>query len=329
MPNEEHVHQPHDKLFKAGFREPANAAAFLEAQFSPELNSGIDWERLTLEDGSFIDSQFRLSESDLLFSVPVDAGTAFVYMLFEHQSSPDPWVALRLLRYMTRIWERERREHPTRAWLPAILPVVLSQNASHWDIPERFRDLVRRPVGATSYVPDFTFCHRQLADMPFDKIPGRPGGILVLRALKAQTLNQLLSDYVWDEELANQDLQMFRMILRYITNSGDVDLTEFHAKIERLEKPTTRDQAMTIAQQLIEQGREEARKTAQQVILDSMRESILLTIQVRFGEISDPLRSAILAMDDVDGLKAHHRRCLQAKSVGDCFPGTHQSAETS
>ncbi len=65
------IHQPHDKLFKAGFSDPANAAAFLRHQLPEALAVRIIWDALTLEPGTFVDSQFRESESDLLFSAPV------------------------------------------------------------------------------------------------------------------------------------------------------------------------------------------------------------------------------------------------------------------
>ena len=61
------MHQPHDKLFKAGFSDPETTARFLRSQLPPALTAAIDWSSLRLEPGCFIDSQFRQSESDLLF----------------------------------------------------------------------------------------------------------------------------------------------------------------------------------------------------------------------------------------------------------------------
>ena len=39
---------------------------------------------------------------------------AWLYVLLEHQSTPDVWLRLRLrlLKYSIRIWERDRRRHP-------------------------------------------------------------------------------------------------------------------------------------------------------------------------------------------------------------------------
>jgi predicted transposase YdaD len=79
------IHQPHDKLFQAGFRIPANAAAFLRQHLPPAVASRVEWSKLKHLPGSFVDSGMSKAESDLLFSAPIDGCAAFFYILFEHQ----------------------------------------------------------------------------------------------------------------------------------------------------------------------------------------------------------------------------------------------------
>lgn len=82
MPDEK-IHQPHDKLFKAGFGDPANAAAFLRWEIPPALSASIDWTQLRNEPESFVDSHYRHTESDLLFSVPLAGSDCLLYLLFD------------------------------------------------------------------------------------------------------------------------------------------------------------------------------------------------------------------------------------------------------
>jgi predicted transposase/invertase (TIGR01784 family) len=96
--SEEPIHQPHDKLFKAGFSDPANTAAFLRWEVPSALSEKIDWDNIRLEPGSFVDSHYRHSESDLLFSAPLANSECLIYLLFEHQITHEPTLALRLLR---------------------------------------------------------------------------------------------------------------------------------------------------------------------------------------------------------------------------------------
>lgn len=101
---EKSIHNPHDKLFKTTFAEPSNATGFLRGELPASLAAAFDWDRLRLEPGSFIDSHYRHSESDLLFSAQLHGQDGLIYVLFEHQREFDQWLALRLLRYMLRIW---------------------------------------------------------------------------------------------------------------------------------------------------------------------------------------------------------------------------------
>ena len=54
-----------------------------------------------------------------------DGGPAWLYVLLEHQSTPDRWLRLRLLKYSIRIRERDRRQHPNEEQLRPIVPLVL------------------------------------------------------------------------------------------------------------------------------------------------------------------------------------------------------------
>jgi predicted transposase/invertase (TIGR01784 family) len=257
MPDEP-LHQPHDKLFKSTFGDPANAAAFLREQISSGISARLDWERLRLEPGSFVDSQFRSSESDLLFSSSLEGTDCLIYVLFEHQRVLDPWIALRLLRYMVRIWEGFRRKQPQAVRLPVILPVVLSQNALRWELAPRFAALLDIPPElaeeSAAFIPDFIFKLVQLADLPFEKIVGTPAGILVLRTLKAEQIEKLLGSEVWDESLIQQALPTFEMILRYILSQTEIDKTSFAHRVRAIQSSEIKDITMTLAQQFHQEG---------------------------------------------------------------------------
>jgi len=218
---EENLHQPHDKLVKATFSDLQNARAFFEGHLEPEVVRRIDWASLRLESGSFVDAELSASASDLLYSVGIEGQTTYLYILFEHQSGDDPWMALRVLAYMVRIWRGHLQKPDAGEKLPPILPLVLAQDAKPWKSPTRFRELVAAPEGLADrmreHTPDFTFGLIELFRMPFDKILGTPAGILTLRALKAERESMLLDDSVWDEALLVQlPAEALECLLRYI-----------------------------------------------------------------------------------------------------------------
>ena len=94
------IHQPHYRLFRSVFSDAGEAAGLLQTALPATLRNRFDWTTLSLVDGTFTDEDLQGSQSDLLYEVEhTESGQAVsVYMLFEHQSSPDPWMPFRLLR---------------------------------------------------------------------------------------------------------------------------------------------------------------------------------------------------------------------------------------
>ena len=103
---------PHDSVFRQIFGVPENAASQLRAVLPPGLVGRLGLGRLTRVPGSFVDEALRWRYSDLLVTAPLGGRDAFVYLLAGHQSSADPLMAFRMLRYVTRIWDQYLRDHP-------------------------------------------------------------------------------------------------------------------------------------------------------------------------------------------------------------------------
>ena len=324
---EEDIHHPHDKLFKAGFSDPAHAGAFLRSQLPEVLSSRIAWEALHLEPGSYVDSQFRESESDLLFCAPFGENAGLLYLLFEHQRSRDPWMGLRLLRYMVRIWEAWLRDHPDAKRLPVILPIVLAQNEGRWGIATRFRDLLDIPPGMEEVlgadVPDFRFRLIELSEMPFEKIAGTPEGILILRVLKADVSGELLGRNVWDEDLlARVSTDAFELVLRYLL-SRDIDMATFRRNVESIQQAEVRNTTMTLAEQIRQEGRHEGISQGRdegisQGLSRGRQEGVIEALEIRFGELPEGLKAAISEVRDIDHLKHLHREAIRCADV-ECF----------
>jgi len=137
---------PHDALFKAVFSERKNALALFRQTLPPGLAKAIDARSVRAEPGGFTDDELKEVERDLLFSARLRGGERFlVYLLVEHQSTVDPLMPLRLLRYVVRVWERWGRENPGVHPIPAVYPLVLHQGPRPWSGPRRLADLLDLP----------------------------------------------------------------------------------------------------------------------------------------------------------------------------------------
>ena len=98
--------QPHDGLFKGILGRPEHAASELRSILPAGLVGRLDFDRLERVEGSFVDRALRQQHTDVLFRARLDQGDALIYVLLEHQSTPDRWMALRMCGYLTRIWTR-------------------------------------------------------------------------------------------------------------------------------------------------------------------------------------------------------------------------------
>jgi len=314
------LHHPHDKLFAATFSVEENTAALLREKLPTDLATAIDWNSLRHEDGSFVDPAFRRRHADLLFSARINDRETLLYVLFEHQSTRHPRLALRLLQYMLSIWFKIEDKYPWPRPLPPILPVVLSHNATPWDLPGRFAELIDIPTDLAEslrpYVPDFVFRHLQLADMAYESIPGTKSGVFVLRVMKAQRLGELLGSPVWDEDLIVEiPPRLLEMVLRYILGN-DVDKSGFEARLNQIENPEIRNKAMTLAQvyhqEGIEKGRQEGR---QEGLLASRRQDVLEALELRFAHVPVGLREAIESLSDPEQLRGLHRAAILSATL--------------
>jgi hypothetical protein len=309
---EESLHQPHDKLFRATFSDPVNAAAFLRHHLGGPLPALVDWDSLALQSGSFIDPRMAGSEADLLFSAKIGGSDALFYILWEHQRSEAPLMGLRLLSYMVRIWKRQAREGGPSTKLAPILPLVLAQDSDRWKTSTRFHELFAFPQGGWAAVrdctPDFAFRLLELVDLPYEDIRGTPEGILTLRSLKAEPLGELLHSLVWDREvIAGVGSEAVERFFRYMLNAN-VDRRGFDARVFLQHSQNLTELAMTLADRIREEGLQTGlekglEKGRQEGEIHSRRQALQDVLEVRFAPIPEGLREVLSGVSELGRLE--------------------------
>jgi predicted transposase YdaD len=313
---EDSLHQPHDKLFRATFSDPRNAAAFLRHHLEAPLPALVDWNTLVLLPGSFIDASMAGSEADLLFSAKIGGSEALLYILWEHQRREAPLMGLRLLSYMVRIWKQQAKERHPEAKLFPILPLVLAQDKDRWKTSTRFHELFTFPAGPWNAVractPDFAFRLLQLVEIPYEDIRGTPEGVLTLRSLKAAPLEELLHSLVWERAvIAGVSLEAVERFFRYVLNAN-IDRDAFQARVAVQQSRPLTELAMTLADRIRQEGHQEGRQKGR---IEGHHEGVLEVLEVRFGAIPEGLTEALSAISDLDRLKALHRSALTCSDL--------------
>ena len=138
--------QRHDQFFKHLLDHPGTAGALIRERLPKAVAELISPADPVLLPGTFVDKELREYRTDRLYGVTTrTGGAAFIYVLMEHKSSPDPRIDLQLLGYETRIWQdwdrREGRDADGRVRkLPPIFPLVVYHGEAEWRIPLSFAD---------------------------------------------------------------------------------------------------------------------------------------------------------------------------------------------
>jgi predicted transposase/invertase (TIGR01784 family) len=264
----------HDRLFKTTFSHLKAAQDFFQTHLPSPLVAALDWSTLQLMPGSFVDERLAEQSSDLLYRLDWQQWPLYLYCLFEHQSTVDPDMPFRLLAYMVRIWEQHRRQNARGTKAPPILPIVLYQGPGAWTVSRQFLDWLAVPeelrAELAPYQPDFRHVLVNLAELSMQQMGLDLLGRLTLSLMKAVAEGRGLE---WMEEvipflgelLAQDNLAgQFRTLLRYLLHADANAPSTFGDLVSRIEDETVKEKVMSIADQLIQQGREQGRQEGRQ-----------------------------------------------------------------
>ena len=320
---------PHDAVFRRIFGVPANAASQLRAVLPSGIADRLDLGRLAPVPGSFVDEDLRWRHSDVLFTAPLDGRDAFVYVLVEHQSSDDPLMAFRVLRYITRFWDQYEREHPKARRLPAVIPLVVYQGPGRWASPVQLLDLIDLAPAdrqaAQAWMPRFEFLLDDLSRVSEDQLFDRkltPSATATLLLLKNARGNPQVTVLLrrW-EDLLRAVLgqpgggEEFTAMLAYIELVSETPAEELRDLAASL-GPDAEEAYVTTAEMLRAEGeaRGEARGRAR-----GRAEDILVVFDQRGIYVEDKSRELIESCRDLDTLNSWFRRSLKVDKASDLF----------
>ena len=160
------ITQPHDHFFRRTFSDPDIVEDILFNNL-PQIATHLVPGSLGNTGESFVTPELREYVSDMLYRAQLKRGTgAYLYLLFEHKSHPEPRVAFDLLRYMVRIWERIRDQGASER-LPHVIPIVFYHGKERWNGDTNFAGLFEQIEELREYVPTFEYCLYDLSQLFF------------------------------------------------------------------------------------------------------------------------------------------------------------------
>ena len=272
------INHPHDRLFRSVFSDAAEAAGFLQTALPAELRDKLDWATLNLKDGTFLDEALQESESDLLYEAAYrESGESEksrergkrgkrlrLYLLFEHQSTPDPWMPFRLLKYCCRIWEAEIRDGTRPGELRLIVPLVFYQGDRGWRHSTEFADLFPKAVRGWPWVPRFEHVLVDQTGLGPDGVEGGVKGRIVQLLMMAAYGRHAEAALDGAARMLaalfpGGGMNYIRLFVLYVLATQDKAGTQAFDEALRRHGREQGGDIMSYAQQLLEEGRMEGR----------------------------------------------------------------------
>ena len=293
-----------------------------------DLVNGLDFGRLQRVNTTYIADNLREQESDLVFLVPfrgVDETEVMIYILLEHQSTPDPSMGFRLLFYMCQIWDQQRQKWLAEAvakseWrFRPIIPVVFYTGTREWQsLPVSLETLMDVPEPLMRFTPKFDTLFLGIGAEPDATFleTGHPFGWLLtlLKRQDAETsvfiealerLSEYLGTFTLEDRTAWKQAIYFLHLLVFHKRSGEErnvleQILTQHQGTFGLTKQET-DLMQTLAEQYLQQGREQGvEEGARQTSI----ESTLTILTKRFPGADIPaVKSRLEAIEDLNRLK--------------------------
>ena len=308
----------YDTSYKALFSCPELVRDLLRAYVPGKWLEQADYESLTRINASYVSRSDKQRHDDMVWRIDVGGRWLWVYIVLEFQSEPDPWMAVRIMQYVSLLAEQLVKEGVhSDGCLPPILPIVLYNGKEPWKAPLDVADCFATPPdGLEAYRPSLRYLlldERRLQQHPLKEVRNFADAVFSMEASRELreliTVVQALNDVLRAPELQklrntfNQWIKA--MLLRRATEPMIEEIETIRNVFEEMEmltqhKETWFDGAREEGwkkglEQGLEKGREEGLEQGLEKGLEQGREEGLLTVARNLLKLGRPVEEIVAA----------------------------------
>ena len=248
----------HDHLFKKAMSRIKVAKEFFEDALPGHILKRVDFVDNTLSEGTV----------DLLYSVDFDGSKGYLWIICEHQSTPDRLITLRMQKYMLRICSDHLKKHPNDK-LPLIYPILVYTGKTKYNAPLSFWELFEKPELAKKFFTNPV----QLIDvskLSEEELKRHAYSGLMLHFLAKIHEKEILPYIKMYAEIirliSEKDFTYIEDLLVYVLEKGRSEqMAEVISTFQETVAESEKGKVMTIADQLREEGRKEAMTMAEKL----------------------------------------------------------------
>jgi predicted transposase YdaD len=152
----------HDALYHRLFSHPGMVSQLLREFVAESWVGELDLDAMERVNAKFHADGGERRDGDVVWRIPLQTGgDAYLLLLLEFQSTPDHWMALRVMVYAGLLWQHIVKEKRLTATgrLPPIFPVVVYNGNPRWLMPVTLRELIGLPAASPlwQWQPDLRY----------------------------------------------------------------------------------------------------------------------------------------------------------------------------
>ena len=257
-------HHPHDKFFKAVFKQPEHVQEILEAVAPEALLRALQLHTLRVTDASFVDEQLAEHFADIVLHCDTaDSNpSAYISMLLEHKSYVPAFVPLQLMRYQQNGWTQQVRQ-PTPMPVP-ILPVLFYHGEETWPMKFWPEYLHGWNNAFEPYTPRGGYILVDLSELSDERIMRFRSGFLTTALLLMKHRKErefllenlaLIINFVEAESVPESvRVEHLKLALRYLQGLKIIRSEEIKSKLKYL---MTANQVWDVLEEVKDEGLEE------------------------------------------------------------------------
>jgi len=265
--NDNQITNAHDQFFRTAMADKRVARDFLMAWLPNELCQSVDFDRLEIQPRSHINDVRKESAVDVLFKTVIEGHEAYLYLLLEHQSTPDRLMPFRMLKYICNIIDHHLKTHDTKddKKIPLIYPLVIYHGKRKYPFSTDLSDLIDAPA---SLIDRYFLKPFQLIDLgQIDDETLKQhawSGVMefTLKHIFARDILPRLKEIAGIlHQLDNAGGRDFiAIVLQYLLERGELsDREAFFKLIDTQISHEVGEKIMSLAEQLKQEGREKGR----------------------------------------------------------------------
>ncbi|MEM6275260.1 MAG: Rpn family recombination-promoting nuclease/putative transposase [Myxococcota bacterium] len=322
--------KPHDRYAKRLLQRPEIAADVLRFILPETLAAALDLASIESAGNELVDDRLQQIEPDIVLKMQtVNGEHALLFVVLEHQSSVDPWMAYRMNRDAMRVWESWRARNTEAIRLPVVIPVVLYHGDVPWRAETNIGELidgtgVRDAMGplwpSFGYVVEWVNAHTE-EELRSSRLTAVTQ-LMLLALAQARGSESMASVFArWavlfaDVLAQTGGTQDIELTARYFIEVRDIEDLEMLQVEAQLLDPRIKESVMTAAEHLRQEGRKQGIDTGR---LEQQREMLEQALLKRFGDVPPSLKARIAAEDSLAKLMTWTLNAFDAETIESVF----------